>query len=157
MQSDVRTCNNHTGIRSVSLTAHHIRDSHKTESKSEWEITEKQAEEAISKWSASAPPTESLFLKWLWASVHAVDGCVCLWSPSVIFRKWERWAFPRQRTKHILKRCSMLWILVYSLKKGTQLANILKARVWELSLKWKNDRPSQIHYFLITQNHVFWW
>lgn len=63
MQSDVRTCNNHMGIRSVSLTAHHIRDSHKTESKSEWEITEKQAEEAISKWNASAPPTESLFLK----------------------------------------------------------------------------------------------
>lgn len=63
MQSDACVCNNHTGIRSVSPNAHHIRDSQKTESKSEWEITEKQAEEAISKWSASAPPTENLFLK----------------------------------------------------------------------------------------------
>lgn len=62
-QSDVRTWNSHSGTRSVSPTAHHIRDSQKTESKSEWEITEKQAEEAISKWSASAPPTENLFLK----------------------------------------------------------------------------------------------
>ena len=88
MWSDACTCNNHPRIRSISPTAHHIRDSQNTESKSEREITEKEAEEAISKWSTSAPQTENLLLKWLWASVHAVDGCVCLWSPSVIFKKW---------------------------------------------------------------------
>lgn len=68
------TCNDGTGNGSESPADQS--ETPKAESKSEWEIIEKQAEEAISKGSTPAPAKN--LLKWFWASVHAVDGSVCL-------------------------------------------------------------------------------